>query len=119
MRVSIIRDNATVTVDGVCYAVDVSELPSYFHAIQWDGSKGHIEFGLDAEGRHLPNLSLIDFKPYDFLVDRWNMENAKAAAERELQKRRQKKFEEDEALAAVQAEKDQETRLREAAEKGV
>jgi hypothetical protein len=58
MRVSIIRDNATVTVDGVCYAVDVSELPSYFHAIQWDGSKGHIEFGLDAEGRHLPNLSL-------------------------------------------------------------
>ena len=45
MRVTIIRDDGVVGVDGVFRNVDLSSLDPDIHAVQWDGAakRGHVE----------------------------------------------------------------------------
>lgn len=73
MRVSVGRDDDVVVVDGRQALVDCSGLPSYIHAIQWDEDRGWIEFKPDVSGRSAPNMRIVDFGPYSFLVDRWRV----------------------------------------------
>lgn len=48
MRVTIVPSEGIVTLDGVSYIVDsVRRLANRFHAIQWDGTKGHVEYNND------------------------------------------------------------------------
>ena len=44
MRVTVIRDDGVVGVDGIFRTVDVSGMPEGARAMQWDGNAGHIEF---------------------------------------------------------------------------
>ena len=44
--ISMTRPDDAVTVDGNGQSVDLSSLASNIHAIQWDGSTGHIEYNL-------------------------------------------------------------------------
>ena len=45
MNITIIKDDHTVYEDGVAVmGVDLSDLPADFHALQWDGKVGHIEW---------------------------------------------------------------------------
>lgn len=70
-KVTIVRDDQTVQVEGVSYAVDLADLPNYIHAVQWDGVKGEIEFAADADNRRLPNMRISDFGPFQHFVMRW------------------------------------------------
>lgn len=65
MRVTIIRDDKVVGVNGVFRLVDVSGLPPGVRALQWDGSTGHLEYD-DATNVSISNLSL-----FQKFIDRW------------------------------------------------
>lgn len=77
MRVTIIKDGGAVMVDGEHYAVDCSSLPADFHALQWDGNRGEVEyvphmFANDASRWHKkPNDVIFDLAPYQQYVDAW------------------------------------------------
>jgi hypothetical protein len=85
MRVTIIKDDNAVNVDGERHTVDCSGLPADFHALQWDGTIGEIEYRMVAcshcGGRNKkPNALISDLAPYSVYVDGWHV--AKAAAEK-------------------------------------
>lgn len=66
MRVTIIRDDGAVGVDGVFRAVDLSALAAGVRAVQWDGSTGHVEYDASA------NTMLDNMNAYQSFVDLWN-----------------------------------------------
>lgn len=67
MRVTIIRDDGVVGINGVFRSVDVSGLPAGVRALQWDGAKntGHLEYD------DLTNAPLTSITPFQVFVDRW------------------------------------------------
>ena len=45
MHITIIKDDQAVYQDGVMVdGINLSDLPDDFHALQWDGKEGHIEW---------------------------------------------------------------------------
>lgn len=91
-RVTVVREANTVVVDGIAMRVDCSDLPDFFHAIQWDGAKGHIEFKPDSRGVQHGNLLISNFSSYGYLVDRWQVakeENDRVLAAQEKAKQLQ------------------------------
>lgn len=87
MRVTILKDDSTVSIDGERHAVDCTDLPVDFHALQWYGALGgEVEYRMttcahcNARSKK-PNQTVSDFTPYTVYVDRWKA--AKAAAEAE------------------------------------
>ncbi len=70
MRVSIIKVDGTVVKDGIAYTdLDLSALPSEFHALQWYDTKGDFE-SKDADGNPV-NTAITDLSPYQWCVDAW------------------------------------------------
>jgi hypothetical protein len=75
MRLTIIKADNTVVVDGIAAEVDCSEIPIFVHAIQWDGDRGRgeIEFIKDTDGIKHPNMPITDISHYGVMVDRWRI----------------------------------------------
>lgn len=72
MRVTIIADDSAVYVGGIARPVDLTDLSSAIHAIQWYDTIGEIEFRYDfASGSQAQNVRFTDFSPYQVFVDRW------------------------------------------------
>ena len=66
MRVTMIRDDNMMIVDGRALSVDLSDMPSDVHAVQWFGESGHVE-------KHgLPNESISTISGYQTWVSRFN-----------------------------------------------
>lgn len=65
MRVTIIRDDGVVGIDGLFRQVDLSALPPEIRAVQWSGVSGHIEYDNAA------NTSLQTITDFQWIVDRW------------------------------------------------
>ena len=65
MRVTIIRDDSMVGVDGVFRRVDLSSLRANVRAVQWNSTSGHIEYD-DTANTLLTNIA--EFQPF---VDLW------------------------------------------------
>lgn len=108
MRTVIIREDNTVTVDMQSYSVDCSDLPTFIHAIHWDGTNGEMEFNADDRGTRHSNVKFIDFAPYEYLVDRWRIkrEGAIREAERIEQEGLRVRQEAEEARARKAAEEE-------------
>ncbi|WON73742.1 hypothetical protein [Nitrosospira sp. Is2] len=66
MRVTIIRDDGVVGVDGVFRRVDLSTLPARIRALQWNGVSGHVEYD------HGANTTLHDLAAFQTFVELWN-----------------------------------------------
>jgi hypothetical protein len=82
VRVTIIKADDMVYVDGLALSVDCSMLPDGFHALQWYDSWGEIETNVG--GQHA-NQKIDDLSPYQFLIDahaakKIKLEEAAAAA---------------------------------------
>ncbi len=78
MRLTIIKDDNRVMVDGVGYEVDCSSLPADVHAVQWDGSSGEIEYRMtrcDHCGARSKKVNefIRDVAPYAPLVEAWKL----------------------------------------------
>ena len=90
MRVTIVKDDNAVYVEGKSHTVDCSSLPGGFHALQWDGASGEIEFQTIAcascGGKsRKPNTVFTDLAPYQALVEAWSAVEAQEKAAAELE----------------------------------
>lgn len=65
MRLTIIRDDSLVGVDGVFRQVDLSALFEGVRAVQWDGESGHVEHDDTA------NSPLADIAAFQSFIDLW------------------------------------------------
>lgn len=72
-KITVIAEDNTVIIDGLALKVDCSDLPLFVHAIQWDGTKGEIEFKPGVNGFRPAPMTIVDLKPYHFLLDRWDI----------------------------------------------
>lgn len=66
MRVTMIRDDNMVIIDGRALSVDLSDMPSDVHAVQWFGESGHVE----KQGQ--PNESISTISSYQTWISRFN-----------------------------------------------
>lgn len=67
MKLSIFPQEKIIAIDGE--ALDVSsDLPD-IHAVQWNGTKGHIEYAPDAEGKRKDNEEIDSIASYQIYVD--------------------------------------------------
>ena len=67
MRVTIIKEDNKVYIDRLAKDIDCSELPEDFHALQWDGEKGKIEF----VDNYKPPESITSLEPYQKYINAW------------------------------------------------
>lgn len=87
MRVTIVKDDNAVIVNGERHTVDCSSLPADFHALQWDGEHGEVEF-MPTRCTHCGarskkgNAILSDVTPYQPYIDAWHAAKAVADAEK-------------------------------------
>ena len=63
-KVTIVKDDNMVIVDGVGRTVDCSGQAANLHAVQWDGSKGEIEYN-DGSA----NATIDSISAYQSLID--------------------------------------------------
>jgi len=82
MKLTIVREDNTVIVDGVAHGVDCSELPTFIHAIQFDNGVGHIEFYADGNGRRMGNIKIMDTTFVNYLLDRHKIEDDRVKKEK-------------------------------------
>lgn len=87
MRLTVIRDDNSVSVNGERHTVDCSTLPADFHALQWDGASGEVEYRMvkcdHCGGRSKePNLRVADITSYQPYIDAWGVAKLAAIAAR-------------------------------------
>jgi hypothetical protein len=71
MRISVIKLDNTVTIDGESIKnIDLSALDDDIHAIQWYDTEGEIE-RVDSRGRIIANEEITSFDDYQWIVDAW------------------------------------------------
>jgi hypothetical protein len=86
MRLTIIPDDKAVYVDGEAMdGLDMSSIDPTIHAVQWDGTRGEIEYrSVVCSSCHgvsrKPNSIFTDVTPYQPFVDAFNVEKAARAA---------------------------------------
>jgi hypothetical protein len=79
MRLTIIKQDNAVYIDGVVREIDCSSLDASFHALQWDETSGEIEV-CDPVTKKLVRNDVIDsIAPYQSFVDAWNAQDAAEA----------------------------------------
>lgn len=72
MRLTIVPSDKTVIVDGVPREVDCSGFASCqdTHAVQWDGTKGHVEWMQTGEP-YKSNTALSSIDQYQEVINAW------------------------------------------------
>lgn len=80
LQITIVPDDRQVIVNGVAYIVDCSSVDPDIHAVQWRGEKGEIEFKFKDDVRN-PNQKITDMRPFQAVIELWNVEHAKAVEE--------------------------------------
>lgn len=70
-RMTIIKNDNMVGVDGKFFLIDCSSLPSNFHALQWYENKsyGEIEWDGKPKPENTPITTIEDYQSY---LDLWN-----------------------------------------------
>ncbi|MEO9231628.1 MAG: hypothetical protein ABI216_22120 [Devosia sp.] len=67
MRVTVIKDNSIVGVDGTFRTADLSSMESGVRVLQWDGATGHKEFYDPA----IPNVDITSQTELQPFIDLW------------------------------------------------
>jgi hypothetical protein len=65
MKLTIVRADGVVGVDGVFLKIDLSDQPANLHAVQWDGESGHVEW------TDKNNTTLTSIAAYQPVIDAW------------------------------------------------
>jgi hypothetical protein len=93
MRLTIIKSDNLVLVEEQPNVIDCSDLPEEFHALQWYGAWGEVEFETDfnpvdengnptnAGPFKKPNERITDLAPYQKYIDAWMIEAQKQPAQ--------------------------------------
>lgn len=84
MRLTIIKADNAVGIDGRFLTVDCSALPEKFHALQWEGPSEGVGGQGEAEwiGEPKPaNTQVKDLNKYYALIEAWHVEKTRIEAE--------------------------------------
>lgn len=77
MRVTIIKQDGIVAIDGVPFnGIDLSTLDPSIHAVQWFGDEGEVEVK-DERGRMVENRQITSFDEFTFVIPLWEQAKAK------------------------------------------
>ena len=76
MRVTIIKSDNTVGINGEFLPIDCSALPANFHALQWYGDENYGEVEWDGRPKP-PNTEMTELGAYQTYVDAWHAEKAR------------------------------------------
>lgn len=69
MRLTIIKSDNEIYVDGFCVKVDCQSLDADVHAVQWNGERGWVEFVGDGFSPKPVNQDIDSVAPYQSLID--------------------------------------------------
>lgn len=87
MRLTIVADDKCVGVEGEYLSpIDLTQLNSSIHAVQWYGEYGEVEYKTRLENGAFvkpANVLITDVTPYQFAIDAWT--TAKEAHELEAE----------------------------------
>jgi hypothetical protein len=85
MKLTIIADDKRVGVDGLFFdPIELPQLDSTIHAVQWYGEYGEVEYKTRFENGTLvkpANLLITNVTPFQFAVDAWSAKKAEIDAE--------------------------------------
>ena len=74
MKLTIIVYDGFVAVDGVGYSgLDLSFMDSTIHAIQFNGTKGWIEYVMNEDGEKPNNQPIVSIDEFQPAIDAWNI----------------------------------------------
>lgn len=74
MRVTIVPIDETVIVDGrAITGIDMSNIDSEIHAVQWGGEGGEIEYVVNSEGIKPPNMKITDLAQFQPQLNEWTV----------------------------------------------
>lgn len=91
MRLTIVADDNAVGIDGEFFSdLDLTQLDSSVHAVQWNGEYGQVEYKTRVENGAFvkpPNALITDVAAYQFAIAAWAVakEAARVAAELEAE----------------------------------
>jgi hypothetical protein len=84
MRLTIIADDKCVGVDGLFFEpIELPQLDSAIHAVQWYSEYGEVEYKTRFENGALTkpqNQLITDITPFQFAVDAWHVKKAEIDA---------------------------------------
>jgi hypothetical protein len=69
-RMTIVKIDNKVSINGLPFEIDCSDLPSNFHAFQWYGDEGYGEE--EWNGFPKPQNTQADISKYQTYVELWN-----------------------------------------------
>lgn len=78
-RMTIIKDDNNVYIDGKPHIVDCSSLPENFHALQWYGDENYGEIEMNGRPKP-PNIEINSIQDYQSFIDAWYIEDARVKA---------------------------------------
>lgn len=71
MRVIVIRDDGVVTIDGRTFAgIDMSSLPSFVHALDWNDTSGDLQCR-DPANNSMSNWTIHSLAPFGAVITQW------------------------------------------------
>lgn len=77
MKLTIVADDGAVGVDGEFFApLELPQLDSTIHAVQWYGEYGEVEYKTRLENGAIvkpANKLITDVTPFQFAIDAWNI----------------------------------------------
>lgn len=75
MRITIIKDDKVVTIDGVSFTdIDMSSAPSDLHALQWYGDAGDMEL-CDPVTRRMQNVAVTSLDLFEGILAQCKTDN--------------------------------------------
>ena len=81
MKVSIIPFDSVVCIDGICInGIDLSQIPSEIHAVQWRDNEGTIEYMTQNKVKP-QNQDITSFEQFNWVIDAWNTKKVEIDAE--------------------------------------
>lgn len=70
MRVTIVFIDKVVIVDGIVKIFDTLENPNNYHALQWYGNRGELEFPLDENWNKPQNKNINNLNEFKSILDK-------------------------------------------------
>lgn len=76
MKVTIVRPDGFVSIDGVAYSgLDMASVDQSIHALQWSGEAGEVEFVNDEQGHKPANVFIDSLDDFQGAIAVWQVKD--------------------------------------------
>ena len=71
MRITVVKEDGTVTIDGKAFnGIDMSSLPSFVHALDWNDTSGDLQCKDPVDGS-MSNWTIHSLAPFGVVISQW------------------------------------------------